>query len=60
MKGNEWPLIGFTLLAQAAVGAFIALTGMHWWLASRISPQVADAVTLPVLVGIVALLIGAR
>ena len=39
MKGNEWPLIGFTLLAQAAVGAFIALTGMHWWLASRISPK---------------------
>ncbi len=58
MKGNEWPLIGFTLLAQTAVGAFMVLAGIHGWLAPRISPQVADALALPVLMGIIALLAG--
>ena len=32
MKGSEWPLVFFTLLVQAAVGLFITLAGMQYFI----------------------------
>lgn len=54
---KERSIITFTILCQTAVGAFLTLILMRFWLIAQVGKQVADGLSDPIFAGIIIILI---